>query len=127
MGLFDWFNPKEEDTTTFEVSSDSGEQVVFTIPTKGSNKIRKTLHDAGFQKDNDERRSREMRSSDVERRDAFSLRWWAQRDVDENEDAEWQGDHEGHWTDSDDDREGFDPFVDDEASEQTALRFWPKW
>ncbi|MGD1855406.1 MAG: hypothetical protein ACFB2W_14275 [Leptolyngbyaceae cyanobacterium] len=127
MALFDWFNPKEKDTTTFEISNDSGDQVVFTVPTKGSNKIRKTLRNAGFQKDHNEYRYKEINDDDMELRDTSAFRWWAQRDIDEKEDIEWQGDHEGHWTDSDDDREGFDPFEDDEESEQAALRFWPRW
>ena len=65
---------------------------------------------------------------DFLRRDHSEHHWWAQRDVDEQEDIEWQGDQEGGPADDeDDDTEGYDYAVDDEASEQTALRFWPKW
>ncbi|MEL6229589.1 MAG: hypothetical protein AAFR24_06730 [Cyanobacteria bacterium J06627_3] len=127
MGLLDWFNPKEKDTTTFEISNDDGEQIVFTVPTKGSNQIRRQLREARLARDNDDRYSCERTEESVTKRDSSDLRWWAQRDVDPNEDREWQGDHEHGWTDVDDDTEGVDPFVDDEASEQTALRFWPRW
>lgn len=127
--MFNWFNPKEKDTTTFEVSNDSGEQIVFTVPTKGSNKIRKALRDADIPRDTDERDVSAHCAKGGAQRDSQKHRWWAQRDIDEKEDVEWQGDQEGGpaGNDEDDDREGYDPFVDDEESEQTALRFWPKW
>ncbi|MBT9317687.1 hypothetical protein [Leptothoe spongobia] len=128
MGLFAWFNPNEKDTTTFEISNDAGEQVVFTIPTKGSNKIRKTLRDAGLERDTDDLFSRTTKYEEGQKRESQALRWWSQRDIDETEDIEWQGDHEGDTvSDMEDDREGVDPCIDDEESEQTALRFWPKW
>ncbi|MEM9487088.1 MAG: hypothetical protein AAGA83_25740 [Cyanobacteria bacterium P01_F01_bin.116] len=128
MGLLDWFNLKETDTTTFEVSNDDGDQIVFTVPTKGSNKIRKALRDAHIYRDTDEQdyRGYTVTSRPVQR-DSTQWRWWAQRDVDDKEDIEWQGDHEHGCTDQDDDTEGCDPYADDEESEQTALRFWPRW
>ena len=126
MSVFDWFQPQEPDTTTFEVSNDDGDQIVFTIPTKGSNKIRQALRNAGLARDKDYVSKESLK--DFIRRDHGEHRWWAQRDVDEQEDIEWQGDQEGGPADDeDDDTEGCDYAVDDEASEQTALRFWPKW
>ena len=128
MGLFDWFDPKEKDTTTFEVSNDSGDQFVFTVPTKGSNKIRTALRQAKLARDTDEADSASLRLKDAARRDPQEHRWWAQRDIDEKEEVEWQGDQEGGAAaDMDDDTEVFDSSVDDEESEQTALRFWPRW
>lgn len=128
MGLFDWFKPEEKDTTTFEVSNDSGDQIVFTVPTKGTNKIRHALRNAGLSKDTDELDARGLYLKDDMRRNPDEYRWWAQRDIDEKEEVEWQGDQEGGAAaDMDDDTEGCDPFIDDEESEQTALRFWPRW
>jgi len=129
--MFDWFrfNPNETDTTTFEVSNDEGDQIVFTVPTKGSNKIRKALRQADIPRDTDDFNSRSSSPKIVANRSPDGLRWWGQRDIDEKEEVEWQGDQEGGaaGTDEDDDREGCDPRVDDEESEQAALRFWPKW
>lgn len=126
MSLFDWFQPQEPDTTTFEVSNDSGDQIVFTIPTKGSNKIRQAIRNAGLSRNSDYRTMPSLK--DFRQRDHNQHRWIAQRDVDELEDIEWQGDQEGGPADDeDDDTEGCDHAVDDEASEHTALRFWPKW
>ncbi|MEM9806422.1 MAG: hypothetical protein AAF959_14190 [Cyanobacteria bacterium P01_D01_bin.56] len=127
MGVLDWFNPKEKDTTTFEISNDDGDQIVFTVPTRGSNRIRRQLREARLARDSDNRYSRVRTDEFIAKRDSSELRWWAQRDVDPNEDREWQGDHEHACVEDDDDQEGTDWAVDDEESEQTALRFWPRW
>lgn len=127
MGLFDWFNPKEPDTTTFEVSNDDGEQIVFTVPTKGASEIRTGLRNAGIAKDTDDQYSRSRTELSAQRRDSSELRWWGQRDVDPKENLEENGDREP----VDDDTEfSFDQeqdYSDYEESEQDAEMFWPFW
>ncbi|MBE9068856.1 hypothetical protein IQ260_19615 [Leptolyngbya cf. ectocarpi LEGE 11479] len=127
MGLFDWFNPTEPDTTTFEVSNDDGEQIVFTVPTKGASEIRTGLRNAGIPKDTDDTYSRSRTELSVEARDPNELRWWGKRDCDPKEDLEPNGDREPVDDDTEPSFDREQDYSDYEESEQDAEMYWPFW
>ena len=101
MGLFDWFNPNEEERTIGEISNDAGDHVVFDVPAKREGTVKKIMREGGIEADQDDRLLHVYGGRrQIENRDPHQHRYRMERVVNPTEDLEDSHDRENDTSDS---------------------------